>query len=47
MSDGAKQADPETVPVENNEKQKNSKAEENSEFDNVGYKTDNSLEEAK
>ena len=47
MSDGAKQADPETVPVENNEKQKNSKAEENSEFDNVGYKTDNSSEEVK
>lgn len=47
MSDGAKQADPETVPVENNEKQKNSKAEENSEFDNVGYKTDNSFEEVK
>ena len=47
MSDGAKQADPETVPVENNEKQKNSKAEENSEFDNVGYKADNSLEEVK
>lgn len=47
MSDGAKQADPETVPVENNENQKNSKAEENSEFDNVGYKADNSSEEVK
>lgn len=47
MTDGAKQADPETVPVENNGKQKNSKAEENSEFDNVGYKTDNSSEEVK
>ena len=47
MTDGAKQADPETVPVENNGKSKGSKSEENSEFDNVGYKTDNSSEEVK
>lgn len=47
MTDGAKQADPETVPIENERKAKNSKTEENSEFDNVGYKPDNSSEEVK
>ena len=47
MTDGAKQADPETVPIETESKSKNSKTEEKSEFDNVGYKTDNSSEEVK
>ncbi|MGN1432309.1 MAG: DNA translocase FtsK [Ruminococcus sp.] len=47
MTDGAKQADPETVPIENERKAKNSKSEEKSEFDNVGYKPDNSSEEVK
>ncbi len=47
MTDGAKQADPETVPVETESKPKKSKTEENSEFDNVGYKTDNSSKEVK
>ena len=47
MSDGAKQADPETVPVESEGKTTENKSEENSEFDNVGYKADNSSEEVK
>lgn len=47
MSNGAKQADPETVPVETESKPKKSKIEENSEFNNVGYRTDNSSEEVK
>ncbi|MGN0489906.1 DNA translocase FtsK [Ruminococcus sp.] len=47
MTDGAKQADPETVPVETESKPKKSKTEENSEFDNVGYKADNSSKEVK
>lgn len=47
MTEGAKQADPETVPVETESKSKNSNTEEKSEFDNVGYKTDNSSKEVK
>ena len=40
VTDGAKQADPETVPVESENTEK-------SEFDNVGYKVDNSEKEVK
>ena len=47
MTDGAKQADPETVPVESEGKTTENKSKENSEFDNVGYKADNSSEEVK
>ena len=47
MTDGAKQADPETVPIENENKSKDSETEEKSEFDNVGYKKDNSQKEIK
>lgn len=47
MADGAKQADPETVPVESEGKITENKLEDNSEFDNVGYKTDNSSEKIK
>lgn len=51
VTGGAKQADPETVSVEPESKQKGdkkgSKAEGNSEFDNIGYKTDSSSEEIK
>ena len=46
VTDGAKQADPETVSVEPESKQKSdkkgNKTEENSEFNNIGYKTDSS-----
>lgn len=51
VTDGAKQADPETVSVEPESKQKSdkkgNKTEENSEFNNIGYKTDSSSEEIK
>ena len=47
MTDGAKQADPETVPIENENKSKDSETEEKSEFDNVGYKKDSSQKEIK
>lgn len=51
VTDGAKQADPETVPVVIEDKPaKNEKQDKNndlSEFDNIGYKTDNSGEEIK
>lgn len=47
MADGAKQADPETVPVESEGKITENKSEDNSEFDNVGYKTDNSSDKIK
>lgn len=51
VTDGAKQADPETVSVESESKQKSdkkgNKTEENSEFNNIGYKTDSSSEEIK
>lgn len=51
VTDGAKQADPETVSVEPESIQKSdkkgNKTEENSEFNNIGYKTDSSSEEIK
>lgn len=47
-SDGAKQADPQTVPFSVKKTAKKSeKPEEHSEFDNVGYKKDNSSAENK
>lgn len=50
VSSGAKQADPETVPVnipKSKKLEKSEKTEENSEFDNLGYRTDNSVKEEK
>lgn len=51
MTDGAKQPDPETVPVEiepkSQKKNKNADNADNSEFDNVGYKTESSSDEIK
>ncbi|MEE1319583.1 MAG: DNA translocase FtsK, partial [Ruminococcus sp.] len=51
ITDGAKQADPETVPVvledKPSKKVNQDKNSELSEFDNIGYKTDNSDKEVK
>ena len=47
ISLGAKQADPETVPVEVVRKKRKPADEQYSEFDNIGYNPDNSLEEIK
>ena len=47
IKEGAKQPDPETVPVELDNKSDKTKTEETSEFDNVGYQKDNSSEEVK
>ena len=47
VSQGAKQADPETVPVEVVRKKRKPADEQFSEFDNIGYNPDNSLEEIK
>lgn len=48
IENGAKQPDPETVPVEANVKNsKKGDDTENSEFENIGYRTDNSSEEIK
>ena len=47
ISSGAKQADPETVPVEVNSEKKPEKTEGTSEFDNVGYQINNSEKEQK
>ncbi len=48
ISEGAKQADPETMPVEAERKtSKKAQNDELSEFENIGYKTDNSSKEVK